>query len=327
MKHITRYLSTKYGNSVLTAREDGVHQALDIPTGISSFDAITGVNGLPVGRLIELFGAASSGKSTLSLQIAAAFQKRNLSVVYMDIENAFQPEYAKKLGLQLNNILRLYPSSCEMALKMIEELLSAYPATPPRKQKHTRKEINLAKTPIGLIIVDSLAALIPEGDLSADIYRSDSTEVARIMSTALKKLCQLAHQKCCSIMFTNHLRDRICRHDDRTIGDNEHQGNADVFEAGTKRRPFTNTPSSPDRDRPTRFNSGETTPGGRALKFYSSMRIELRQCTPILDHKKQRVGDNIQVTFIKNKLASPHQSAIIPLIYGQGFRDSMDSIA
>jgi len=181
MKQVTQYIQSKYGKGVLIAREPPPDYSNKVKSVIPKLNDIMGVQGIPCGRLIEIIGTESSGKSTLCLQIAASFQRENKRVIYMDVEHGFHPQYAQTLGIELDKMLCLTPTSCEMALSIAYELMSRMLVDGKRsgingllrefhKQKIKKTEHKSAKLEdntnnIGLIIIDSLAALIPESQL------------------------------------------------------------------------------------------------------------------------------------------------------------------
>ncbi|MDX9893583.1 MAG: recombinase RecA [Patescibacteria group bacterium] len=259
-------IKQKFGDgSIMRLGEAKRMEVAAVPTGCLSLDIALGVGGVPRGRIIEIFGPEASGKTTLAQHVVAEVQKLGGIAAFVDAEHALDPDYAKKIGVNIKDLLISQPDTGEQALEIVETLVRS--------------------NGVDVIVIDSVAALTPKAEIEGDMGDTHMGLQARLMSQALRKLAGIVSKSNTTVVFINQVRHKI-----------------GVF-----------------------FGNPETTPGGNALKFYSSVRIEVRRAAQIKMGEKI-IGNRVKVKIVKNKVAPPFQTCEFDIMYNEGISIAGDLI-
>src|SRR5271170_3851698 len=262
-----REIKTKFGDEAIMKLGDSPKVDVDvIPSGSIGLDWALGIGGYPRGRIIEIYGPESSGKTTLSLHAIAEAQKKGGVCAFIDAEHALDPEYAKKIGVKLDELLVSQPDTGEQALEIVESLV--------RSGK------------VDIIVIDSVAALTPKDEIEGDMGAMHVGKQARLMSQALRKLTAIVAKSKTVVIFINQIRMQIGM----------------------------------------MFGNPETTPGGKALKFYTSVRLDIRRIASI-KKGEDVVGGRVRVKVVKNKVAAPFKQTEFDLIYNEGISQEGEIVA
>lgn len=258
LSDVLKQIEREYGKgSVMKLGDRAAVDVEPIPSGSLLLDEALGIGGYPKGRIIEIFGPESSGKTTLALHAIAQIQKQGGRAAFIDAENAIDPVYARNLGVDIEELILSQPDSGEQGLNIMLMLIES--------------------GAVDLVVVDSVAALVPQAELDGEMSDLQVGAQARMMSKAMRKLAGLMNHNECTAIFINQLREKV-----------------GVI-----------------------YGNPETTPGGRALKFYSSVRIDIRRAD-VIKNGSDIIGNKVRVKVVKNKVAPPFKSSVLEIMYGEG---------